>query len=160
APPRVLGPGELPPNPHLMQIGVADRLRQLVTLAAAETNPPGRLFVASAFDPRADDLRATGRAVLLGHSFVGPGRLAALAHRAGFEYVCYRPGLDNDAQVYAAAALGDYLEIAVEGNLSGPILVVGGKSGNIGVAALVPRPPDDAFVHWVTVPSGRGGLTV
>src|SRR5262249_51771636 len=72
-PARVLGPGELAPDPHLMQIGVADRLDQLITLAAAETQPPGRLFVESAFDPRADDLRATGRAVLLGHSSVGPG---------------------------------------------------------------------------------------
>ncbi|WP_432828756.1 LamG-like jellyroll fold domain-containing protein [Dactylosporangium sp. CA-092794] len=158
-PPRVLGPGEPPPDPHRMQIGVANRLAQLVTLSAAETDPPGRLFVASAFDPRADDLRATGRAVVLGHSTVGPGRLAALAHRAGFEFVCYRPGLGSEAQVYAAAALGDYLEILLDPeNGDGRFEV--GKGVDKALAVLAPRLPVDAFVRWVTVPGGTGAAIV
>ncbi|MFD4507784.1 LamG-like jellyroll fold domain-containing protein [Streptomyces sp. NPDC058457] len=102
--------GSGPADPHLVQVGVAERLDALVTLAGAETVPPGRLLVDAGYDPGADDLRATGRAVLLGHSSVAPGRLAALAHRAGFDYVGYRTA-DGAGKVYAAAALEDYFRI-------------------------------------------------
>ncbi|WP_043686912.1 LamG-like jellyroll fold domain-containing protein [Streptomyces xylophagus] len=103
-------PAQAPADPHLVQVGVSECLDRLVTLAGAETAPPGRLLVAAAYDPLAGDLRATGRAVLLGHSSVPLGRLAALAHRAGFDYVAYRAGA---GEVYAAIALGDYFRIDV-----------------------------------------------
>nr|WSY50636.1 hypothetical protein OG999_11270 [Streptomyces sp. NBC_00886] len=162
--------GTAPADPHLVQVGVAECLDRLVTLAGAETAPPGRLLVAAAYTPLADDLRATGRAVLLAHSSVPPGRLAALAHRAGFDYVTYRAAT---GEVYAAIALGDYFRIdvtpvtvistALPTNAVGP---TGAAPTDVDQGAAVtlslrPAPPADAFVNWLVVPggSGRGVLT-
>lgn len=152
-PSRTLAPGEPPPDPHLIQVGLVDRLDRLAALAGAETSPPGRLLVDSAFDPRATDLRATGRAVMLGHSTVPPGRLAALAHRAGFDFVCHRPAASHAAPVYAAAALGDYFVIDLDPPAAGPIDIAAGATGGL---TLRPAPPADAFVQWHIVNSGMG----
>ncbi|MFJ5302586.1 LamG-like jellyroll fold domain-containing protein [Streptomyces sp. NPDC088350] len=178
-------PAPAPADPHLVQVGVAECLDRLVTLAGTETAPPGRLLVAAAYDPQAGDLRATGRAVLLGHSSVPPGRLAALAHRAGFDYVAYRAGT---GEVYAAIALGDYFRIdvtpvtvtstAAAGQAVAPDAVAPDTVGSDAVAPVVgsptdldpdtpvtlslrPAPPADAFLNWLVVPggSGRGTLT-
>ncbi|HET8643495.1 MAG TPA: LamG-like jellyroll fold domain-containing protein, partial [Pseudonocardiaceae bacterium] len=155
APVRDLQPGEPPPDPHLVQVGVADRLDRLVALAGAETSPPGRLLIGTAFDPRAADLRATGRAVMLGHSSVPPGRLAALAHRAGFDFVRFRGS--GSAQVYAAAALGDYFSIELNsGSPAPPAGLSDVDSGATVALSLRPQPPQDAFVRWLTVPGGKG----
>ncbi|MFJ3772001.1 LamG-like jellyroll fold domain-containing protein [Streptomyces sp. NPDC090075] len=167
-------PAPAPADPHLVQVGVAERLDRLVTLAGAETAPPGRLLVDAAYDPLADDLRATGRAVLLRHSSVPPGRLAALAHRAGFDHVTYRGGA---GEVYAAAAQGDYFRIDVT---PVPVVPTAAPSGGVAPAApaavaapvtpnptdldqgtlvtlsLRPAPPADAFVNWLVVPGGSG----
>lgn len=155
APVRDLQPGEPPPDPHLVQAGVAQRLDRLVALAGAETSPPGRLLVDTAFDPRAADLRATGRAVMLGHSSVPPGRLAALAHRAGFDFVRYRGA--GTAQVYAAAALGDYFTIQLDPAPAGLSDV---DTGGTVALSLQPQPPLDAFVRWLVVPGGKGRGTL
>lgn len=150
-PVRTFAPGERPPDPHLVQIGVAERLDRLVTLAAAETEPPGRLLLDSAYDPRANDLRATGRAVLLGHSSVPLGRLAALAHRAGFDFVAYRAGA---GRVYAAGAPGDYFAIDLDPVVSGPTDVHPDTTVTL---SLRPAPPPDSFLHWLVVPGSGGG---
>lgn len=163
-------PAPAPADPHLVQVGVAECLDRLVTLAGAETAPPGRLLVDAAYDPLADDLRATGRAVLLRHSSVPSGRLAALAHRAGFDYVTHRGGA---GEVYAATAQGDYFRIdvtpvvltstAVTPNEVGPTGAVPTDldQGTTVTLSLRPAPPADAFVNWLVVPggSGRGLLT-
>lgn len=149
--------GSAPADPHLVQVGVAECLDRLVTLAGAETAPPGRLLVDAAYDPGAGDLRATGRAVLLGHSSVPPGRLAALAHRAGFDYVTYRAG-SGAGQVYAAIALGDYFRIDFDPADADPADLVTGTPVTL---SLRPAPPADAFLNWLVVPggAGRGTLT-
>lgn len=162
-------PAPAPADPHLVQVGVAECLDRLVTLAGAETAPPGRLLVAAAYDPLAGDLRATGRAVLLGHSSVPLGRLAALAHRAGFDYVAYRAGT---GEVYAAIALGDYFRIdvtqviftstAVTPHAVGPTTGVPTDldQGTAVTLSLRPAPPTDAFLNWLVVPGGSGRGTL
>jgi hypothetical protein len=157
APSRALAPGEAAPDPHLIQVGLAARLDRLSALAGAETNPPGRLLVASAFDPRATDLRATGRAVMLGHSTVAPGRLAALAQRAGFDFVRFRGGAGAAAPVYAATVAEEYFLIDLTPPANGPVDI---PSGGVAALTLRPSPPTDAFVQWHTVPSGPGAGTV
>ncbi|MFF5302029.1 LamG-like jellyroll fold domain-containing protein [Streptomyces sp. NPDC013161] len=163
--------GTAPADPHLVQVGVAECLDRLIPLAGAETAPPGRLLVAAAYTPLADDLRATGRAVLLSHSSVPPGRLAALAHRAGFDYVTHRGGT---GQVYAATARGDYFRIDIT-----PVPVVPTVAPATGVTSadpapnptdldpgtlvtlsLRPAPPADAFLNWLVVPGGSGRATL
>ncbi|MFN2496350.1 MAG: LamG-like jellyroll fold domain-containing protein [Pseudonocardiaceae bacterium] len=158
-PPRDLGPGELPADPHLVQVSLAAPLDQLVTLAAAEPGTAGRLRISAAFDPRAADLRATGRAALLGHSTIAPGRLAALAHRAGFDFVCLRADAQPDgAQVYVANAPGDYFAVDISAAPAGPTDL---DVGSAVALSLRPVPPADAVLRWLTVPNGpgRGTLT-
>ncbi|MEU5261565.1 LamG domain-containing protein [Amycolatopsis sp. NPDC021455] len=152
APIRALGVGERPADPHLLQVGVAERLDRLVADLAAAL--PGRLLVDSAFDPQADDLRATGRAVLLGHSSKDLGKLAALAHRAGFDYVSHRA---SAGRVYAAAAPGDYFAIDLGTGGAGPTDLDAGATVTL---SLRPAPPADAFLHWVTVPTTGAGRAV
>ncbi|MFD8784804.1 LamG-like jellyroll fold domain-containing protein [Kitasatospora sp. NPDC059599] len=153
--PRVLGPGEPPPDPHRVQLVLTAPLDRLVALAAAE-GAGGRLRVESAFDPRADDLRATGRAVLLTHGTVATDRLAALAHRAGFDYVEHRADVE---QVYAACAVGEYLALDAAPPGNGPAdLVVGASTG----VRLTVRPalPVGALADWLTIPIGPGRATL
>lgn len=138
-------------DPHLMQIGVADRLTELVVLAGTRTTPPGRLLVDAAFDPAAGDLRATGRAVALDHSSVRLGDLAALAHRAGFDFVEYRADL---GRIYAAAALDDYFTIDSDATDPGSTDLDVGTTAKL---SLRPEPPSDAFVHWLVVPTDGAG---
>ncbi|QKV80426.1 LamG domain-containing protein [Amycolatopsis sp. Hca4] len=150
-PVRALEPGERPPDPHLVQIGVAQCLDRLFALAGAATAPPGRLLISSAYDPRAADLRATGRAVLLGHSSLPLGRLAALAHRAGFDFVAFRAGA---GRVYAATAPGDYFAIELTPAGTGPTDLDVGATATL---SLRPAPPVDAFLRWLVVPADGGG---
>ncbi|WP_084628486.1 LamG domain-containing protein [Amycolatopsis nigrescens] len=141
-----------PADPQLIQVGLAAPLDRLVALAAAE--PGGRLRISAAYDPDAADLRASGRAVLLGHSTIAPGRLAALAHRAGFDFVRFHPDAQPDgAQVYAAMALGDYFAIDVAPAPAGPVELDTGSSVTL---SLRPAPPPGSAVRWLIVPSGRG----
>ncbi|MCB0186765.1 MAG: LamG domain-containing protein, partial [Caldilineaceae bacterium] len=105
--PRVLQPNEVPPDSHKLQLVVERALNRLLDLAAPEAGA-GKLTIQSAFDPRATDLRATGRGLLFSHTTIGLGRLAALAQRAAFDFVCYRGDL---GMVYASCAQADYLEI-------------------------------------------------
>ncbi|MGI8334812.1 LamG-like jellyroll fold domain-containing protein [Actinomadura scrupuli] len=158
-PPRDLDPGEPAPDPHLVQVGLAAPLDQLVGLAAAEPGTAGRLRISGAFDPRAADLRATGRAVLLGHSTIAPGRLAALAHLAGFGFVCVRDEAEPDgARVYAAGAPGDYFAVDITPAPAGPTDLDVGSTVTLG---LRPAPPAGSVLRWLTVPNGpgRGTLT-
>jgi concanavalin A-like lectin/glucanase superfamily protein len=152
-------PGPAPANPHLIQAGLIAPLDQLVSLAASESGSSGRLRVAVAYDPAGPGLHPTGRAVLLGHNLIAPGRLAALAHRAGFAFVSRRPtaGVDG-AQVYAAAAPGDYFLIDLAPPAAGPTSAdVGGPAVTL---SLRPPAPSDSTLRWRTVPAGAGRATL
>lgn len=158
-PPRDLDPGELPPDPHLVQVGLVAPLDRLIALAAAEPGTVGRLRVSAAFDPRAAGVRATGRAVLLGHSVIAPGRLAALAHRAGFDFVCVPADAAPDgARVYAANAPGDYFAVDIAPAPAGPTDLDVGSTVDL---SLRPPPPAGSVLRWLTVSNGpaRGTLT-
>jgi hypothetical protein len=146
-----------PANPHAVQIGLVKRLDKLITLAGQGTGPPGRLLIQAAFDPDAPNLRSVGRAVLLGHSSVDPGGLAALAHQAGFDFVCYRTDLGAAAPVYAASAPRDQFAIDLAPKDDGPTEVTVGTDVAL---SLQPVPPPDAFVRWLVVPGGPARATV
>ncbi|MEW2352937.1 hypothetical protein [Spirillospora sp. NPDC029432] len=146
------GSGGPPPDPRLVQPDTARAFGRLLPLAAAEA-AGGRLRVLSAFDPAAPDGRATGRAMLMEHTAIGSARLAALAHRAGFDLVFHRRG----GEVYAATLPGELFVLAAAGaDQSGDVLPVGGAL----VLALRPAPPAGAAVRYRTVPCGPGSCTL
>lgn len=81
--PAAFDPGD---NPHRMQRGTAARLTRLLELLE-QSRARGTLRVHEAWDPAARDLRARGRRLLVSHSVLAAGALAARAHAAGFAYV-------------------------------------------------------------------------
>lgn len=155
APPaRTLARTEAAPDPHKMQLGTMRALNRLLDLLAGSA---GKLHVESAFDPRADDLRAVGRAVMLTHETVDAGRLAALAQQAGFTFVCHR----NDAEVvYASVAPGDYLDIVATGGTATPQNGFDALLGQTLQLEMQPPLPLDAQTHWLTVNCGSGRATI
>ncbi|AZM46643.1 hypothetical protein DMB38_13235 [Streptomyces sp. WAC 06738] len=144
APPRPgpYPPGQPPPAPGRVQPAVVAALRRLAPLLT------GRARVTSGFDPEAADGRATGRAVLLTHPTTGAGRLAALAHRAGFDVVAHR----TDGTVYAECAPGELFVVN-----AGPGVVTRGQQLTLSVT---PVPPPGATVRWRTVHCGPGRGTL
>ena len=153
-PPRTLQGGELPPDPHLMQAVTARCLDRLLALLAAE-EIAGQLRVESAFDPRAEDLRAVGRAVHLSHPApgLGLGRLAVMAHRAGFAFVCRRAA---QGVVYASTASEEYLEIAVTDGTATEVSGFDARVGESLALAIRPMLPADTLYRWVTIACGAG----
>jgi YVTN family beta-propeller protein len=152
-PARTLQPGELPPDPHKMQVVTARQLDQLLDLLAT-TGISGLLQVVSAFDPEATDLRAVGRGLLLTHPALSLDQLAAQAHRAGFSFVCNRSDLNA---VYVSTQPGDYIDVTVTpvGTVTttdGFDLVVN-QSLTLGIQ---PALPPDTFYRWSVIPCGAG----
>ncbi|HEY9293180.1 MAG TPA: LamG domain-containing protein, partial [Microlunatus sp.] len=94
----------LPADPQLMQPPLAAALDELVDLLASD-GVVNALHVRSGFDQASADDRHSARAVVLRLTGAGSERLAALAHRAGFDYVEHR----HDGSVYAACAPGRQL---------------------------------------------------
>ncbi|MGX2998570.1 LamG-like jellyroll fold domain-containing protein [Streptomyces sp. JNUCC 64] len=150
-PPREPVPGEPAPDPRLTQPPVAVALDALVALAETEAGPGG-LVVAGGFDPRAADARAAGRAVLLRHPRIAPGRLAALAHRAGFDWT---RALPRGGPVYASRAPGGLLAFTVtpERVVVGTPVTVARASGGV----PLPTGTETAFR---VVPHGPGRAAV
>ncbi|MFI9743428.1 hypothetical protein [Streptomyces sp. NPDC052494] len=138
-PPGPYPPGLPLPAPGRARPAVAAALGRLAPLLGAT-----RARVTSGFDPRAEDARATGRAVLLTHPSIEPGRLAALAHRAGFDLVVHRP----DGQVYAEAAPDEQLVMH-----TGAGTVTEGQQLTLSVT---PAPPSGATIRWYLVHCGPG----
>ncbi|WP_419707433.1 LamG-like jellyroll fold domain-containing protein [Promicromonospora sp. NFX87] len=103
-------PGLPDPAPRRMRPAVAAALTRLADLFAAQGL--AGVTVAAGWDAAAPGARADGRAVLLAAPGVGPGRLAALAHRAGFDLVEHRPR----NEVYAAVAPGRALLLGPSGS--------------------------------------------
>ena len=147
---RVLAPNEPPADTHKVQLVVERALNRLLDLAALEGGG-GKLIIHSAFDPRATDLCATGRALLFKHTTIGLGRLAALAQRAGFDFVCHRSDL---GLIYASCAQGDYVELVAT---TPPAFT--GQDGQVGeTLTLTVRPalPGDTTYRWLTIACGAG----
>lgn len=101
------------PGSARMQTGLRDALNMLLDLAGAEPDAHGRLVILQGYDPAATDLARVGRKLMLAHEDLALGRLAALAHRAGFAWVDHPPYPDG---IFVAAGPEPPLEI-----LSGPI---------------------------------------
>jgi hypothetical protein len=149
-----------------VQAGMADVLTRLFGLVDAES-PGGSLGLVTGYDPAAEGLRAVGRGLEVLHSAIAPGRLAALAHRAGAGLVEYRWGYGAGAhpasgeRVYLSTAPGQPLRIVAAP--SGPPPSAAQTSLGVDVAmggaltvSIVPAPPADATVRWVVVPVGAG----
>jgi len=111
-------PGLPAPDPRLMRPTTAAAVSRLADLFDASGHP-GALSVLAGWDAAADGSRADARGLLLAAPVVGPGRLAALAHRAGFDLVLHRA----DGVVVAACAPGRPLLVGPSG--TGPVLQVG-----------------------------------
>jgi YVTN family beta-propeller protein len=146
APPRELARLEQPPDPHKMQVAVKRALAPLL-----DAVQPG-VRIESAFDPRAADLRAVGRAVVLSHTVLQPGVLAAAAHRVGFDYVAVR----TDG-VYASCRTDDYLDIVL--TPGGTATSAHGFDGLVNQTLVLtvdpPLPPGTEY-RWSTIPCGAG----
>jgi hypothetical protein len=102
-------PGLPDPDPRRMRPAVAAALTRLADLFAAQGITG--ITVLAGWDAAAVGARADGRAVLVEAPVIGPGRLAALAHRAGFDLVEHQP----HNQVYAAVAPGRALLLGPSG---------------------------------------------
>jgi YVTN family beta-propeller protein len=151
-PARTLNAGELPPDAHKIQLVLTRPLNRLLDLLGQ----PGanRLVVRSAFDPRAPDLRAVGRGILLTHTSKQLDQLSALAYQAAFSFVWYRPDL---GAVYASVAQGDYVGITVVAG--GTAVTSDGFDLRIGETLnlqAVPALPADFTYRWLTIPCGAG----
>jgi YVTN family beta-propeller protein len=147
-PARVLSPGEPAPDPGQMQPATARKLTALLDLLVAR-GVAGALSVVSGFDPRAGDLRAIGRGLLLRHSAVSNARLASLAHAAGFAWVENRL---RDGAAYVSVPRDEYLEIS--GGTPGP-------TGDVAVSSTLalkagPDLGSGARWQWLIVPCGAG----
>jgi YVTN family beta-propeller protein len=156
SPNRAMQRGEAPPDNRKMQRIIRKSLISLLDLLAAH---PG-LEVVAGFDPRAGDLRAVGRRLILQHTSVAPGELAALAHRAGFDYVSYPL---NSRAISVSKAPDDYLEIAVQAG--GSATAANGFDLLLGqtIVLSVDNPlPSDVSFRWVTIAcgAGRGSFSV
>lgn len=158
-------PGLPPADPHLMQPPVAACLDRLTVLLGT-VGAAGNLVVRSGFDAAAADGRAVGRAVLLDADPLETGVLAALAHRAGFDFVEYRQA----GVVYAATAPDQELLLGPVG--SGPVLLAGqvpeltaGDTVTItvtlaGPTYATPPLPLDAEVDYALLQAGAGRGTL
>ena len=137
------------PNGKRMQIAVEKPLDRLAGLLTA-MGTPGKLKIVKAFDPADGGLHKTGRAVRLQHDTLDPGKLAALAPLAGFDFT-RRDG----AQVYCSVAAGEKIEIA----RGAPLAPLGGEL-TVGVAAELQvrftTLPQAGAYSWSVHQVGRG----
>ncbi|MFI9328832.1 hypothetical protein ACIGZJ_14940 [Kitasatospora sp. NPDC052868] len=131
----------------------ADRRMQCVTSRALDRllallPAAGTLSVSGAFDPAAPGLRAQGRALVLRHSALAAGALAALAFDAGFDFVkVARPPASADPpQVEAAVAAGERIEVRGPSELA------------VGEQAKVTVEPHAAPVDACFTPDGARAL--
>jgi Concanavalin A-like lectin/glucanases superfamily len=149
-----------------VQASLANVLTRLFALIDTES-PGGSLVLVGGFDPAAADLRAVGRGLEIRHTAITPGRLAALAHRAGAGVVEYRwsysasASPDDGERVYLSTAPGQALRVQSAPSGAPP----GAGPASLGVDVVIggaltvsvtPAPPAGATVRWVIVPVGTG----
>jgi hypothetical protein len=119
-------------------------------LGSAKNN----LKIDKAYDPQATDLHAVGRALLLttnNPAALDIDRLAALAHRAGFAYVCHR-----FEAVYVSVAPDDYFEIRSNGSAATAADGVDLFVGETVTLTLNPQPSGGVLYQWRTISCGAG----
>ncbi|WP_460809819.1 LamG-like jellyroll fold domain-containing protein [Microlunatus endophyticus] len=151
----------LPPDPSLLQPPVAAALDALVTALAAD-GIGNVLHVVSGFDQAAPDDRRSARGVVLRLAAATSERLAALAHRAGFDFVEHA----HDGSVYAACAPGRQLLLGPAGAtadlLAGqPVTIAEGESATFTFAqtstTYTQTAPDlTVEVDWFSVDGAVG----
>lgn len=126
-------------------------LEALVRLVQPDDVLPDIRLSVALYDPKAADLRAVGRAVILRHPRIPADRLAALAHRAGFSWVQHRAG---SADVYASIADTSSIEITgpLPGNWYGKDIPV----DNPIPLDIAPPPPGDSLLRWSVLQAGPG----
>jgi hypothetical protein len=158
-------PSLLPPDPTLMQPPVAAALDALVPLLAA-AGIGGALHVISGFDQAAADDRSSGRAVVVRVPGADAQRVAAMAHRAGFDYVEHQ----HDDTVYAACAPGRQLLVgpaadAAQLMAGTPVHLAEGETVDFVFAQTTPSytqasPDLTVDVDWRTVDGAVGRVTL
>ncbi|WP_306311437.1 LamG domain-containing protein [Streptomyces hydrogenans] len=145
---------------HRMQLGVADALNALLgrladdAAADPDEEPSAALHVLKAYDATSPGLHGVGRALLLAAPpSVGPARLGALAHAAGFGWVHHT----RDGHVHAAQPRGEAFRVvpATTDDSPGPLHVTEGDALVLGVE---PDPSRfaDAEIRWSVLRSGAG----
>ncbi|MBF6328318.1 LamG-like jellyroll fold domain-containing protein [Nocardia transvalensis] len=139
------GPPLFPAADRRMRLPTLRRLRKLVELMGSRL--AAGLTVSGGFDPAARDLRATGRALIVRHASA-PGRVAALAHRAGFDWVHYRSG-----EIYLSVADTGVCEIVGYSSWFGKDLAVDNAPVEL---SINPDPAQDSIVRWTLLQAGPG----
>jgi len=135
------------PNNKKMQILSRDALDALVALLAARATP-GQLQVKQAFVPGGAGVESVGRRLVLGHTTLDPGVLAALSARF-FDYVA-RAG----ASVTAIMRPDTWIEIADAATTAPPPAeIVLGTPLNL---AVVPSTLPPGTYNWSTRAIGAG----
>jgi DNA-binding beta-propeller fold protein YncE len=151
SPQRTRRAGEAAPDTHKMQLVTQHALDRLLDVLSADNQLQGvQLQILSAFDPRAEDLRAVGRGLLLSLTSISKGQLAAQAHRAGFDFVCYRTDVNA---VYASCAPGDYFEITGAPLSTQEFSLRVKDSVTLGIQ---PQLPVDTLYRWSIIATGAG----
>ncbi|MEU4077856.1 hypothetical protein DEJ45_01195 [Streptomyces venezuelae] len=134
-------------------------LSRLADLDPPADGDPGEpaaraLHVLKAYDPTSTGLHGVGRAVLLTHTpDIGPARLGALAHAAGFGWVLHT----KEGHIYAAQPRGEVFRIttpATDETPGPPDVAVGGALA-LGVEPD-PSRLTDAEIRWSVLRSGAG----
>jgi hypothetical protein len=104
------------PANRRMQLGLERALNRLLELIDGEPDVAGRLRILQGYDPDAEDLARVGRKLMLVHEdsvHMPLGRLAALAHDAGFAWVLNPPYPEG---IFVASGPEPALEI-----IAGPV---------------------------------------
>lgn len=138
------------PNNRRMQLGLEQPFNRLVELLAADA---ANLQVLKSFDPADAGLHKAGRAMRLRHAVLDQGRLGALAHQAGFDFV-RRQGPGGN-EIYCSVAPGEKIEIARAADLKplGDELTVGSAADLR--ARFSALPPSGGF-NWSLTRAGLG----
>jgi len=138
------------PDNKLMQIVLEKTLLPMLRLLDAIAPPSSDLEILKAFDPADTGLHKVGRALRLSHPSLDAGRLAALAHQAGFGFV-RREG----NEVYCSVDSGELIEISQTADLSSlPEELTVGASVNM-TARFSTLPTTGSFTFSTTT-IGRG----
>jgi hypothetical protein len=138
------------PNNKRMQIVVEKPLLQLLTLLTAVGVAANNLQIVKSFDPADPGLHKVGRAMRVSHPGIDPGRLAALAHQAGFDFV-----RREAAVVYGSVEAGEKIQIALAPGLS-PLPAELTLGVPLDLRARFTTLPATGTYNWSGQPAGNG----
>ncbi len=138
------------PNNKKTQIAIERRLITLTTLLAAAGGAVNQLQIVKSFAPADATLHKVGRAIQFTHPAFDAGKLAALAHQAGFDFV-----QRNGTTIYASVAEDSLIDIAQAPGLT-PLPVDLPVNTPINLRARFTTLPAAGTYNWSTVNSGNG----